>query len=83
MSAFQEEIKTAVTEATASLHDRIASLECLIKQIAGTQNRLIPLAEAAAILGVHEATLRRKIRNGELPCKRIGKKIFFDKSRNK
>lgn len=79
MSAFQEEIKQAVTEATAPLIGEIAALKKLIWESI-ENDPLISLADAAQKLGCHQGTLRRKIRSGELECVRIGRKIFFNKS---
>jgi excisionase family DNA binding protein len=36
---------------------------------------LLPVLEAAAFLSVSEATVRRAIRAGELPCVRIGRLV--------
>lgn len=80
MSAFQEEIKQAVCEATAPLYERITSLEHLIKETVAKENPLIPLDEAAKMLGMHPSTLRRKIHAGDFAFKRSGKKIFLYRS---
>jgi excisionase family DNA binding protein len=40
--------------------------------------RLIPLAEQAAILGVHHLTLRGMVRRGEVPYFRVGSQYRFD-----
>lgn len=79
MSAFQEEIKQAVCEATAPLYAEIASMKKMIAESV-ERDPLISLADAAQKLGCHQATLRRKIKSGELECVRIGKKIFFNRS---
>ncbi|MBO6808446.1 helix-turn-helix domain-containing protein [Thalassospira sp.] len=79
MNAFQEEIKQAVSEATAPLSAEIASLKKLIAESV-EKDPLISLDDAAKKLGCHKATLRRKIKSGELECVRIGKKIFFNRS---
>lgn len=80
MSAFQEEIKQAVSEATAPLSAEIAALKKLIRESVANDNPLISLDEAAQKLNCHKATLRRKIKSGELECVRVGKKIFFRRS---
>ncbi len=80
MSAFQEEIKQAVCEATAQLYERITSLEHLIKETVCKENPLIPLDEAAKMLGMHKATLRRKCHAGDFKFKRVGNKLFLYRS---
>lgn len=80
MSAFQEEIKQAVAEATAPLTEEIALLKKIVCQHVANDNPLISLDEAAQKLKCHKATLRRKIKSGELECVRVGKKIFFRRS---
>ncbi|KXJ56537.1 MAG: hypothetical protein AXW12_00455 [Thalassospira sp. Nap_22] len=80
MSALQDEIKQAMAEMTAPLYERITSLEHLIKETVCKENPLIPLNEAAKMLGMHPATLRRKCRDGDFKFKRVGNKIFLYRS---
>lgn len=79
MSAFQEEIKQAVCEATAPLLAEIADMKKIIAESV-EKDPLISLDDAAKKLGCHTATLRRKIKSGELECVRMGRKIFFNRS---
>jgi excisionase family DNA binding protein len=37
---------------------------------------LVPLAEVAAIFGVHVQTVRRAVRRGEIPTVRIGQREY-------
>jgi excisionase family DNA binding protein len=37
-------------------------------------------ADTADILGIHRKTLERAVRNGEIGCIRIGRRIFFTDS---
>lgn len=40
--------------------------------------RLVDTAEAADVLGVPESWLATRARNGEAPCRRLGKYVRFD-----
>lgn len=40
-------------------------------------NRQHSKADTAAALGIHRKTLERAVRNGEIGCIRIGRRIFF------
>ena len=79
MTALQEEIKQAVGAEIADVKSQLADIKAMIRQVMG-KDKPIPLHEAAELLGCHEATLRRKIKSGELPCKRIGRKIYLERS---
>jgi|GEM_PF-4994620 len=84
MSALQREIRAAVGDAlngaTEPLKRELAEIRKLLDMAVMERDQpLFGLREAARLLGLHEATLRRKVRDGELPCRRIGKKIFFDR----
>ncbi|HLT35559.1 MAG TPA: helix-turn-helix domain-containing protein [Enhygromyxa sp.] len=38
---------------------------------------IITAKEAAALLGVHHTTLYDAARNGEIPCRRVGRRFIF------
>ncbi|GAA0623580.1 excisionase family DNA-binding protein [Thalassospira tepidiphila] len=80
MSALQEEIKQAMAEVTAPLYERLANLEMMLRQQSDNENPLIPLEEAAKMLGMHKDTLRRKCHAGEFKYKRPGKKFLLYRS---
>lgn len=80
MSAFQEEIKQAVCEATAPLYEKIANLESLFRETVCKENPLIPIGEAAKMLGMHRDTLRRKCHDGKYRFKREGNKFWLYRS---
>lgn len=80
MSALQDEIKQVMTEVTAPLYERLASLELLLQEKVGNEKPLIPLDEAAKMLGMHRDTLRRKCHAGDVKFERLGKKIFLHRS---
>lgn len=54
-----------VNRVSAALEDRSA-------------RRLVDVAEASAFLGVPESWLAARARNGEAPCRRLGKYVRFD-----
>lgn len=79
MTAFQEELQHAVTTATKPLREEIAELRAMVGTLVDRDmDRLIPLHEAAEMLGVHPTTLRNRIKAGTLECTRQGKKIYFE-----
>lgn len=43
--------------------------------------QLMSMREAAAQLGVSLSTVRRQVKSGELPCRRIGRAVRVDLSR--
>lgn len=38
---------------------------------------IITAKEAAALLGIHVTTLYDAARNGEIPCRRVGRRFIF------
>jgi excisionase family DNA binding protein len=62
-----------------SLHAEVTALRVLVEQLAGP--KLVTVAEAANRLGVSEVTIRRHVRSGRLPYKRLGRSIRVDLSR--
>nr|WP_274622823.1 helix-turn-helix domain-containing protein [Myxococcus fulvus] len=40
--------------------------------------QLVSAREAARVTGVNEATIRRRVRDGSLPARRVGKRLLVD-----
>jgi predicted DNA-binding transcriptional regulator AlpA len=62
----------ALVEAVAA---RVADL---VDERAAARLRLVETAQAAEVLGVPESWLATRARNGEAPCRRLGKYVRFD-----
>jgi excisionase family DNA binding protein len=51
----------------------------LVKAVSASKPaRLVSVSEAAEALGVSEVTVRRRIKDGKLPVKRIGRAVRVD-----
>lgn len=78
MDAFQEQIIQAVEVATKPLLEKITTLEQKFDILSlRKEDELIPLKEAANILGKHPNTLRNWVEAGEIESVRRGRSIFF------
>ena len=55
-------------------HNLIVSVMTFIRYYQSMERRFLTIVEAAALLGVSEATIRRKIARGELVAHRLGPK---------
>ena len=76
--SFQEEIKSAVAEATRPMQAEIAGLRKLLEiALSANQAQYLSVDEAAKQLGVSAKTIRRRIQSGEFEVKRIGQKILI------
>ncbi len=63
----------------AALVERIARLEAEVQALRqALPPRLGTLREAADLLGVSYATVRRRVQDGSLPVRRVGKAIRVD-----
>jgi excisionase family DNA binding protein len=47
---------------------------------AHTQTAIIPLKEAAAILGVSRDAIRMRVRRGQMPARKFGRQYIFIRS---
>jgi excisionase family DNA binding protein len=75
MSALQDEIRLAVqplANQIAALTEEVATLRKV------TPVELVDVTQAAKILGCKPETVRRKVRDGSLKCKRVGTKMRFN-----
>jgi len=51
------------------------------KPVGDSEVTLLTADEAAKFLGVHRTTLYEQARNGEIPCRRAGRRFLFVKER--
>jgi excisionase family DNA binding protein len=58
------------------LNQRIEALTAAVARL--TPPTLVSVAQAAVQLGVSEVTVRRRVRDGKLPHKRVGRSIRVD-----
>jgi len=58
------------------LNQRIEALTAAVERL--TPPQLVGVAQAAVQLGVSEVTVRRRIRDGKLPHKRVGRSVRVD-----
>lgn len=70
-------VQAHVSPLVAEVQRMTAELEALRRAL---PSRLVTLAEAAEQLGVSLATVRRRVRDGSLPSKRIGRAVRVDLS---
>jgi excisionase family DNA binding protein len=75
MNALQQEIREVIEPLVAE----VAALKVALSQhIASVPTKLLTVAEAAAVLGCGDETIRRKVRTGSLACKRVGNQMRID-----
>ena len=69
------------------LYARLEGVERQLHALSGTieslarQPRWVGVAEAASELGVHPRTVRRALARGELPSRRVGRKVLVSLAR--
>ncbi|HEX9048981.1 MAG TPA: helix-turn-helix domain-containing protein [Anaeromyxobacter sp.] len=63
----------------AALDARLARIEEALATLRrSTPSALVPIDEAARILGVSVSTVRRQVRSGAIPSRRIGRSVRVD-----
>src|SRR5712692_3052118 len=77
MSALADEIKAALREVLprTELGRLAAEIESLRRQLPPS---LVTMTHAAKVLGVSLSTVRRKVRDGSLPSRKIGRAVRVD-----
>ena len=79
-SAMQQEIADALAEANAPLLAEIVILKQLFaKHVDRDEDRFVTTEQAAKILKLNKATVRRRCRSGEIPFRREGRKMLIDR----
>jgi excisionase family DNA binding protein len=69
-------------ELVVGLQEQVQTLTMAVHALAKRiPARLVSVHEAAEALGVSCATIRRKVKAGEIPCRRIGKAVRIDISK--
>ena len=59
-----------------TLYEQLQALTAAVQRLAPP--KLVTVADAAETLGVSEVTVRRRIKDGRLPSKRVGRAIRVD-----
>ena len=75
-AVFEELVEAAVERAVERKLTRLE--EVLSSLVSRLPARLLTVAEAAQELGVHQRTIRRQIKSGELAHRRVGGSIRID-----
>jgi excisionase family DNA binding protein len=74
----EEIVEDAVTRAVrrelAGLREEMAAIRAAVPP------QMISVADAAKRTGLCEATIRRQIKDGEIRCKRVGRRVLVDVS---
>jgi excisionase family DNA binding protein len=69
----------AVARAVAALGAKVERLTLAVEQLrAGQPSKLGRPEDAMRILGIGRTTLWRKVKDGSIPCTRVGKSARFD-----
>lgn len=69
----------AVARAVAALGAQVERLTIAVEQLrAGQPSKLGRPEEVCRILGIGRTTLWRKVKDGSIPCTRVGKSARFD-----
>jgi excisionase family DNA binding protein len=75
----EESIRVAVAAEMAPLRTEISRLSAQVEAMRrAIPPALVPVREAAQALGVSEATVRRRIRDGDMPTVRVGRSVRVD-----
>lgn len=75
----EECIRVALAAELAPLRAEVCRLSTQIEAMRrAIPPALVPVSEAAQALGVSEATVRRRIRDGAMPTVRIGRSVRVD-----
>jgi len=67
----EDELEKIINEAA-----RVAVYELMAAMMKHEPDEMLSLGRVAAMLDVHVATVRRWIREGRLPARRIGRRLF-------
>lgn len=76
-AAITEAVRAAVEPLVEANRKLAAEIEQLRRALPA---QLVTVQEAARILGLHEDTIRNRIADGTLPCRRFGKRVRVDLS---
>jgi excisionase family DNA binding protein len=76
-AAISEAVERAVAPLVETQRKLVAEIEQLRRALPA---QLVTVKEAAEALGVHEDTIRRRIADGSLPSRRVGKRVRVDLS---
>lgn len=74
-AAIAEAVRAAVEPLVESNRRLATEIEQLRRALPA---QLVSVQEAARVLGVHEDTIRRRIADGTLPSRRVGKRVRVD-----
>lgn len=75
----EDGIAAAVRAEVAPLHASVAKLSAEIEALRRAMPpALVTMREAARLLGLSLSTVRRRIRDGQLPARRVGKSVRVD-----
>jgi excisionase family DNA binding protein len=82
MNDLRLKVKKTREGAEKVLKDLAAIEEALNDHESGKDrfNETLTLKELAEILGIHYSTIRRHVKEGNIPVKKIGRKYFFLKA---
>ena len=58
------------------LYERIEALTAAVQRL--TPPKLVSVADAAIALGCSQKTVRRRVKSGHLPSKRVGRAVRVD-----
>lgn len=67
----EDELEKIINEAA-----RVAVYELMAEMMKREPDEMLSLGRVAAMLDVHVATVRRWIREGQLPARRLGRRLF-------
>lgn len=75
----EETLSELIDARIAPLTDAIRALTAEVEQLRrAIPAPLVTIAEAARVLGVHPNTIYTRVKNGEIPVRRVGKAIRVD-----
>src|SRR6266849_1597479 len=81
MSSFEETLGALLDAKVARLRADVRALALAIESMRRTLPPvLVPLQEAARMLGLSYSTIRRQVKDGTLPVRRIGHSVRVDTS---
>jgi excisionase family DNA binding protein len=75
----EESIRAAVAAEVAPLRTEVARLASQVEALRrAIPPALVAVPEAAKAIGVSEATVRRRIKDGSIPVRRVGRAVRVD-----